>query len=141
MNVGDTVYSKKQNTELHDSPAPDSPVKGSLDFQQKVAILAVQGRWVQVQGDSKSGWVYSGNLSEKEPPDVNKNDFLHSTAGDTTAATAARPLDEVAVAYGQRRGHQDAVADLKWLEAFADAITPDQVRAYCKENHKGEYAP
>lgn len=139
MTSGDSAYSKKQNTELRASPSPDAEVTAKLGFAEKVTITTVQGRWYEVKAGSKSGWVYAGNLAAKEPPAENKADLFGSSAGETTASTAARPLSQAAEAYGTRQNHSDAVADLKWLESSADAITPAQVADYARQNHRGQY--
>jgi uncharacterized protein YgiM (DUF1202 family) len=139
--AGRTAYTKKKTTSLLSSPQRDSATLGSLPWGTGVEIKTVQGLWVQVEDNGKTGWIFSGNLAEDKPPAENKNDFLPTNAGDTTAATAARPLSRAAQNYADRKDYGSAAADIRWLESVADNISSSEVDSFLKANRKGEFAP
>ena len=99
----------------------------------------MRGRWLLVNSDGKSGWVYFGNVSEKKPPKENKKDLLPFVASDTTSTAAARGLSEISKDYAHRKNKEDSARDVEWMEKIASGISSEQVRNYMKTNKIGEY--
>ncbi|HZP60604.1 MAG TPA: hypothetical protein VFB27_09805, partial [Opitutaceae bacterium] len=64
-----------------------------------------------------------------------------SAASDTTASVAARPLDEVAKNYGEKKGLGEAKADVEWVEQQSAQVTNAQVTEYLQAKKLGEYQP
>ncbi|MDX2227467.1 MAG: SH3 domain-containing protein [Verrucomicrobiae bacterium] len=136
-----TLYSKKPDLALYAEKSNASAVTGKIAFQEKVKVLATEGRWVKVgSSNGKSGWVYSGNLSDDKPPDENKNDFNTGNAGDVSTATAARGIDETSKQYASRNHVGNAVELVEWMESFNDKISTTEVVQYMKDHKLGEYA-
>lgn len=134
------VYSKKQNLPIYGEPHPSAQVVAELKFSEKVSLISKQGRWLNVKTASgKTGWVYSGNVGDRRPPEENKADLMAPSSGVDTAA-AARGLSDTAKEYASRHGEENAVNDLIWMDKANAAVTPAQVTRFMKENELGEYA-
>lgn len=136
---GGSAFTKKESTALLSAPQRDASPSGTLPFATKVKVVAVQGVWVQVSANGKTGWVFNGNLSDDKPAAQNTS-TLTTTAANTTAATAARPLSQTAKEYAGRTSQSSAVSDIEWMERVSDSVGSSAVRAYMKENRKGEYS-
>jgi hypothetical protein len=136
---GGSAFTKKKSTALLDGPKRAAATSGTLPFATKVKVLAVQGVWVQVSAGGKTGWIFNGNLSEDKPAAQNTSK-LTTTAANTTAATAARPLSSVAKDYAGRTSQGSAVADIEWMERVADSVSASAVNSYMKQNGKGEFS-
>jgi hypothetical protein len=78
-------------------------------------------------------------VAEDKPSDTKGMDGTPLAASQTSATAAARPLAPAAEEYGDRKGLAEAKADVLWMEGQDDAVTADQVDAYLKANHKGEF--
>jgi len=136
---GGSAFTKKELTALLDGPKREASSGGTLPFATKVKVLAVQGVWVQVSANGKTGWIFNGNLSEDKPAAQNTS-TLTTTAANTTAATAARPLSSAAKEYAVRTSHGSAVSDIEWMERVADSVSSSAVSSYMKQNGKGEFS-
>jgi hypothetical protein len=141
FSTGQTCYTKQNTTVLLAKPDRLAAPSGEVPWGTALKVASVQGRWVEVRVGSKSGWVHAGNLSADKPPAENKTDILPTTAADTTAAVAARPLSQAAQRYAARTSHQAAAADVVWLEKFSDEVGRDEVSAYMVEHKRGDHAP
>jgi hypothetical protein len=91
-----------------------------------------------LKAGSATGWVYSGNLSRDEPPEINTSS-LKTEASSTTLNAAARGLDNDAKSYANRQGSGASANDVIWMEQQNDAIGNAEVKAYMKEHKLGEY--
>ena len=136
---GDTAYTKRTKTALLETPSVTAKVTGELPWGVKLKVKEVNGRWLRVKGDGKSGWVYAGNVAAGKPPKENKKDFLPSEPGKTTTALAARGLSETSKEYANRKSLDAAAKDVEWMEQKSDSYTRDQVLEYMKSKGKGEY--
>lgn len=139
LQTGGSAFTKKESTALLNAPNRDAAPTGNLPFATKVKVVAIQGVWVQVSANGKTGWVFNGNLSDDKPAAQNTS-TLTTTAADTTAATAARPLSQIAKEYAGRTSQSSAVGDIEWMERASDSVNSSAVRAYMKQNGKGEYS-
>ncbi|PAW76202.1 MAG: hypothetical protein B9S32_15850 [Verrucomicrobia bacterium Tous-C9LFEB] len=137
--VGQTCFSKQATTPLLATADREAAKVGTVEWGKPLKVLAEQGRWLQVTDGDTKGWVYAGNVSSVKPPAENKNDFLPTTAADTTAAVAARPLSESSKKYASRKSLGEAAADVEWAEKQADAVTRAQVNTYMQEKGLGDY--
>lgn len=134
-----TAFTKHYQTTLLKDPQPLADTVATLPFATGVKITAIQGKWANVSANGNAGWIYLGNLSEDKPAEDNSIKFLRTSASDTTASVAARPLSETAQEYAQQEGLGQAEADVKWMEQQSDAITDANVVEYMKANKKGEF--
>ncbi len=133
------VYSKKQDLPVYAEPNPSASVAAKLKFSEKAAVIAEQGRWLQIKTSSgKTGWVYSGNVGDRRPPEENKADLLAPSSGVNTSA-AARGLSAAGLEYAERHGEQNAAEALAWVERQNAAVKPADVTAFMKKNKLGEY--
>ncbi|MGF1677881.1 MAG: hypothetical protein ACFCUX_01670 [Candidatus Methylacidiphilales bacterium] len=139
MEVGKTYFSKQASTPLLSASNRSAAPVGSVEWGKPLKVIAVDGRWLQVASGNLKGWVYSGNVTSEKPPAENKNDFLPTTAADTSAAVAARPLSESSKDYANRKSMGEAAADIEWAERQADAVIKAQVDAYMRGKALGEY--
>jgi len=137
--VGKTCYSKQASTALLAEANRTAATVGTVPWGRPLKVIAVNGRWLGVSHGKLKGWVYSGNVSSKKPPSENKNDMLPTTAADTSAAVAARPLSTSSRKYASRKSLGSAAADIEWMEQQADAVTRSQVDAYMSANQLGDY--
>ncbi len=118
---------------------PDAASVGKLKSHHAYTVLAISGKWVQLKSGAATGWVYAGNLSRDEPPDVNTSSFS-TDASATTLSAAARGLDNDAKGYANRKGEAASAADVVWMEQQNDAVGPDGVKDYLKAHKLGEYS-
>ena len=134
------VYSKKQDLPVYAEPNPSASVVTKLKFAEKASVISDQNRWLNIKTSSgKTGWVYSGNVGDRRPPEENKADLLAPSSGVDTAA-AGRGLSEAAQQYAQSRGYGDATSDLTWLDKENASISSSEIKAYMKEHKLGEFA-
>lgn len=137
--VGQTCFSKQAKTPLLAAADRTAEKVGTVEWGKPLKIVSQNGRWLQVASEGVKGWVYAGNVTSEKPPADNKNDFLPTTAADTTAAVAARPLSDSSKKFASRKSLGDAAADVEWAEKQADAVTTAQVNAYMQEKGLGDY--
>lgn len=132
-------YTKKRQTELLPSPRSRETPVATIPFREKLEMIERDGPWIKVAAKFGSGWVYEGNLTDKEPhKDVNL-EFLPSSASSTTASVAARPLSEVARGYAGMKGKAAAAADVEWLEREADGVSASEVEKHLVAEKRGEF--
>src|SRR5581483_1103452 len=101
---GGKAFTKKLETVLLDAPQPLAHPAARVGYAVELNVEQVNGSWLLVSSGGNRGWVFAGNLAAKKPMANPKTDFLPSAASDTTASVAARPLDEVAKNYGEKKG-------------------------------------
>lgn len=137
--VGQVCFSKQAITPLLASADREAAKVGTVEWGKPLQIISTNGRWLQVSSGSTKGWVYAGNVTSEKPPAENKTDFLPTTAADTTAAVAARPLSDSSKKFANRKSLGEAASDVEWAEKQADAVTSAQVSAYMQEKGLGDY--
>ncbi|MDZ4742725.1 MAG: SH3 domain-containing protein [Verrucomicrobiota bacterium] len=134
------VYSKKQDLPVYAEPNPSASVVAKLKFAEKAKVVSDQNRWVNIKTSSgQTGWVYSGNVGDRRPPEENKADLLAPSSGVDTAA-AGRGLSEAAQQYAESRGYVNAASDLAWLDKENASVSSADVKTFMKEHKLGEYA-
>lgn len=138
--TGQTCFSKQATTSLLATADRDAAKVGTVAWGKPLKVVSTNGRWLQVTNDDVTGWIYAGNVTSEKPPSENKTDFLPTTAADTSAAVAARPLSDSSLKYAQRKSLGEAAADVEWAEKQADSVTKDQVSAYMQSKGLGDYA-
>ncbi|MDK3159555.1 SH3 domain-containing protein [Kamptonema cortianum] len=127
------VFSKKQDLPVYAEPNPSASVVGKLKFAEKASVVSTQGRWLSLKLSSgKSGWVYSGNVGDRRPPEENKADLLAPSSG-VNASAAARGLSAAAMEYADRHGEQNAAEALIWVERQNAAVKASDVTAFMKK--------
>lgn len=136
--AGGIAYTKRVETALLSEPRALAPVAARVGYAKQLKVEEVRGAWLRVREGKNAGWVFAGNVAQEKPEEKVSTVGLLA-ASETSAAAAARPLAPAAVEYGSRHGMQSAAADLAWLHEETDAITPEQVDEFLKEQQKGEY--
>ncbi len=139
LEPGKTAYVIHDGQPLLAEKDPDSNKIDKLKTHHAYTIIQISGKWVQLKSDSASGWVYQGNLSAEEPPDVN-NSVFSTQASVATNNAAARGLDDDAKVYADRKNEPEAANDVGWMENQNASITDDDVQAYMKGHKLGEYS-
>jgi len=139
FDAGNTVFTKRYETDLLTDPQPLAGAVATLPFAASVKIISLQGKWANVSATNGTGWIYLGNLADEKPAEDNSIQGLQSSASATTASVAARPLDNVTAQYVQQEGLGQAAADVRWLERQTSAIGKAAVTGYLKANRKGPY--
>ena len=137
--VGDKAYTKKLETRLLEEPKALAKPVAKIDFAAELNVEQVNGAWLLVSAGDNRGWVFAGNVAEKKPSKDLKTDFLPSSASETTASIAARPLAEVAKNYGDQKGLGEAKADVEWVEQQSAQVNGAAVTAYLQSKKLGEY--
>lgn len=138
LEVGHSAYAIHDGQPLLADKDPDAATVTRLKTHQEYEVLAISGKWAQLKAGSSTGWVYLGNLSRDEPPDVNTSS-LKTEASTTTLNAAARGLDNDAKGYANRKGMAASAADISWMEQQNDAVSKADVKAYMKDHKLGEY--
>jgi hypothetical protein len=138
LEAGHSAYVIHDGQPLLSDKDPDSSTVTKLKSHHEYAVVAIDGKWVQLKTDSATGWVYVGNVQRDEPPEVNDSGFK-TDASATTLNAAARGIDDDAKGYANRKGEAESANDVIWMEQENDAITKDDVRAYLKDHQLGEY--
>ena len=138
VEAGHSAYVIHDGQPLLADKDPDAATIAKLKTHKEYDVVAISGKWAQVKAGSNTGWIYVGNLSRDEPPDVNTSG-LKTEASSTTLNAAARGLDNDAKGYANRKGEAASAADISWMEQQNDAVTKDDVKAYLKEHKLGEY--
>jgi len=138
---GGTAYTKKLETALLDEPKPLAHPAAKIGYAVELTVEQVNGSWLLVSAGANRGWVFAGNVAEKKPMANPKTDFLPSTASETTASVAARPLDEVAQNYGEQKGLGEAKADVEWVERQSGRVNGAAVTEFLQAKKLGEYQP
>jgi hypothetical protein len=137
--VGDTAYTKKLETNLLEEPKALAKPVAKIDFAVELNVEKVNGVWLFVSAGDNRGWIFAGNVAEKKPSGDHKTDFLPSSASDTTASIAARPLDDVAKNYGEQKGLGEAKEDVEWVEQQSAQVDDAAVTEYLQTKKLGEY--
>jgi hypothetical protein len=136
--AGHSAYVLHDGQPLLADKSPDADTVAKLKAHHEYTVTEISGKWAKIKTDSAEGWVYSGNLSREEPPDVNTSVF-HTDASDTSLTAAARGLDDDAKRYASRQGKEESAHQIAWMEQQNDAISKSDVKDYLKEHHLGEY--
>lgn len=136
---GKTAFTKRYETALLKDPQPLAESVATLPFATGVNISELQGKWANVSAGTNSGWIYLGNLAEEKPVEDHSIAALQTVASPTTAAAAARPLDNVTAQFAQQEGLGQATNDLQWLDAQSDKIDDKAVTEFLKAKKKGEF--
>lgn len=136
--AGHSAYAIHDGQPLLAEKDPDAATVAKLKTHKEYEVIQISGKWAQIKAGSATGWVYAGNLSRDEPPDVNTSSFK-TDASSTTLSAAARGLDDDAKGYANRKGESEAASDVVWMEKQNDSITNAEVKAYLKEHKLGEY--
>lgn len=139
VEAGHSAYVIRDGQPLLGDKDPDAAVVTKLKSHHAYTVLAISGKWAQLKSGSSTGWIYIGNLSRDEPPDVNTSSFSTSASA-TTLSAAARGLDNDAKGYANRKGEAASADDVAWMEQQNDAVSPDGVRDYLKAHKLGEYS-
>ena len=139
LEAGHSAYVVHDGQPLLADKDPDAATVAKLKTHHEYTVVQISGKWVQLKAGSATGWVYEGNLSREEPPDVNNSGFS-TEASATTLSAAARGIDDDAKGYADRKGEAESANDVVWMEQENDAISKDDVRAYLKEHKLGEYS-
>jgi hypothetical protein len=139
FDAGNTVFTKRYETDLLTDPQPLAGTVATLPFAAGVKIISLQGKWANVTATNGTGWIYLGNLADEKPAEDHSINGLQTSASATTASVAARPLDNVTAQYVQQEGLGQAAADVRWLERQSDVIGKAAVTRYLKAGGKGEY--
>jgi len=137
--AGDTAYTKKLETKLFDEPKPLANPVAKISYATELNIEQVNGSWLLVSAGDSRGWVFAGNVAAKKPSGDYKTDFLPSSASETSASIAARPLDDVAKNYGEQKGLGEARADVEWVERQSAQVNDAAVTDYLQAKKLGEY--
>jgi len=138
LEAGKTAYVIHDGQPLLSDKDPDASPIAKLKTHHKYDVVAIDGKWAQLKAGSDTGWVYAGNLSRDEPPEINTSS-LSTQASATTLNAAARGLDNDAKNYANRQGKGESANDITWMEQQNDAISKSDVKAYLKEHKMGEY--
>jgi hypothetical protein len=139
LEAGHSAYVIRDGQPLLADKDPDAGTVTKLKAHHEYTVVQISGKWVELKAGSVTGWVYEGNLSRDEPPDVNTSGFS-TEASATTLNAAARGIDDDAKGYANRKGEAESAQDVIWMEHENDAISKDDVRAYLKEHKLGEYS-
>jgi hypothetical protein len=123
LKKGKKVWSKHYETALLTEPNPLAPASATVGFAEKLSIREVQGTWLRVKSGKDKGWVFQGNVATEKPSHAPGAGLTTIDASQTDSVAAARPLSPAAEDYAERRGAEDAHADINWLDVQADAIT------------------
>jgi len=138
LEAGHSAYVIHDGQPLLADKDPDAATVAKLKSHHEYQVIAISGKWVQLQAGSNTGWVYSGNVSRDEPPEINTSS-LKTEASATTLNAAARGLDDDAKGYAKRQGNSESASDIEWMEKQNDAVSKADVKAYMKEHKLGEY--
>jgi hypothetical protein len=139
LKKGKKVWSKHYETVLLTEPSPLAPASTTVGFAEKLSIREVRGTWLRVKSGKDKGWVFQGNVATEKPSYAPGAGFTTIDASQTDSVAAARPLSPAAEGYAERRGAEDAHADINWLDVQADAITQDDLIVFMQVEQLGEY--
>ena len=139
LEAGHTAYVIHDGQPLLSDKDPDASAVAKLKSHTEYMVVQISGRWVELKAGSATGWVYEGNVSRDEPPEVNDSGFK-TDASATTLNAAARGIDDDAKGYADRKGEAESANDVVWMEQENDAITKDQVQDYLRAHKLGEYS-
>jgi len=137
--AGSFAYTKRVETKLLAEPKALAEPTGTVAFAHKVKVEEIKGSWLRVSEGEVAGWVFAANLSDTEPNEGAKLDGVALLASNTTATTAARPLDDAVVDYANQRNLGDARGDLEWMMAACAEIKEENVTEFLQEQKKGEF--
>ena len=139
LEAGHSAYVIHDGQPLLADKDPDAATVTKLKAHHEYDVIQISGKWVQLKTGTATGWVYEGNLSRDEPPDVNTSAFK-TDASATTLSAAARGLDDDAKGYANRKGEAASADDVVWMEKENDAISNTAVTDYLKAHKLGEYS-
>jgi uncharacterized protein YgiM (DUF1202 family) len=63
---GDTMYVSVKTADLKNGTGFFAKKTATVAYGDQVTVLAVNGKWAQVQSGTKSGWISSANLTSKK---------------------------------------------------------------------------
>jgi len=138
VQAGHSAYVLHDGEPLLADKSPDAGTVTKLKARHEYTVSEISGKWAKIKAGSAEGWVYLGNLSREEPPEVNTSAF-HTETSDTQLTAAARGLDDDARQYASRQGKGASAKQIAWMEEQNDSISKADVKAYLKEHHLGEY--
>ena len=138
IEAGHSAYVFHDGQPLLADKSPDAATVAKLKAHHEYTVSEISGKWAKIKIDPAEGWVYIGNLSREEPPDVNTSSF-HTEASGTSLTAAARGLDDDAKQYASRKDEAQSARQIVWMEEQNDAISRSDVKDYLKEHHLGEY--
>ncbi len=140
LQEGRSAYVIRDGLSLLADKDPDANAVEALKTHKAYPVVQISGHWAKLKTDTATGWIFAGNLSRDEPPDVNTSAFK-TEASSTTLSAAARGLDDDAKGYAQRKDEASSASDVVWMEKQNDAISPEDVKAYLKAHKLAEYSP
>jgi uncharacterized protein YgiM (DUF1202 family) len=127
---GGTLYAATKTLKLKTSTGFFAGTKGTLNYGDKVTVLQVSGKYVEVQSAvnaSRSGWTASANLSARQ--------IVSANAGSATAkevALAGKGFNqEIENAY-KAEGDLN-YADVDKTEAIT--VSDDDLKMFLEEGH------
>jgi hypothetical protein len=132
------VYSKRRDLPLLESATPTAKVLAKANWNEAMSVLTREGRWIKVDAQDGSGWVYQGNVAVEKLPEENKNDLAIKNSS-LNATAAGRGLTAAANDYADRNDHGEVAAQLKWAENLNAGVTKEDAKAYLKNHKLGEY--
>jgi hypothetical protein len=141
LKKGDTVFSKRNETNLLTEPKPLAPAAAKVGFAEPLKIEEVSGSWLRVKAGKGEGWVFVGNTAESKPSHAPPAGLTTVAASETNTVAAARPLAPAAEGFAERHSAGEAKADVEWLDATAAKLPESAIVSYLKDNGKGEFRP
>lgn len=138
VQAGHSAYVLHDGEPLLADKSPDAATVANLKTHHEYEVGEISGKWAKIKAGEATGWVYIGNLSREEPPDVNNSAF-HTEASETKLTAAARGLADEAKDYASRKGETESAQQIVWMEKQNAEISRADVKAYLKEHHLGEY--
>ena len=106
LEAGHSAYVIHDGQPLLSDKDPDASAVAKLKSHTEYTVVQISGRWVELKAGSATGWVYEGNVSRDEPPEVNDSGFK-TEASATTLNAAARGIDDDAKGYANRKGEAE----------------------------------
>src|SRR5450755_2650871 len=75
LEAGHSAYVIHDGQPLLADKDPDAGTVAKLKTHHGYTVVEISGKWVELKAGSATGWVYAGNLSREEPPEVNNSAF------------------------------------------------------------------
>ena len=60
---GNTKKTINKNSDVYSLPLLNSIKVGTVSTNNEIKVISVTGKWVYIQNDSISGWVYKSNIN------------------------------------------------------------------------------
>ena len=90
LEAGHSAYAIRDGQPLLADKDPDAAPVGKLKSHHAYTVIQISGKWAQIKAGDATGWVYTGNLSRDEPPEVNTSSFGTDASATTLSAAAPR---------------------------------------------------